>query len=104
MPTNVIVCYKAESFGAGQPPVPDAHIHIERSLPAADLQLPSLESWRNLHRAEAAHLADALMASLPQGTMHELLVVLLQRYASVYQGPTTDAGPITQTSKDGVLR
>ena len=101
---NVVICYKAESFGAGRPPVPDAHIHIDCSLPAADLQFPSLESWRNLHRAEAQRLAEALMASLPQGTMHELLIVLLQRYASVYQGPTTDVGPITQTSEDGVLR
>lgn len=99
-------CFKA-ACTAGRPPVPDAHIYIDRPLPGP-LDTPSphiaLEAWRSLHRVEAQRLAEGLMASLPQGTMHELLIVLLQRYASVYQGPTTEAGPLTQTDEDGVLR
>ena len=98
----ILTCYKASS-ATGRSPIPDAQIHIAHPLPP-DEAVRSLEGWRTIYHCEARQLADVLMASLPQGTIHELLLVLLQRYSSVYQGPTTDAGPLTQTSEDGVLR
>ena len=103
MPHTTLTCYKASSCSAGRPPISDAHIHIERSLSEEDLQRLGLESWRNLYRDEARHLAAVLGASLPQGTMHELLIVLLEQYASVYRGTTTEAGPLVRTGADGRL-
>jgi hypothetical protein len=41
----------------------------------------SLEEMRALYQAEARGLADVLSDSLPGGTMHELLIELLQRKA-----------------------
>ena len=93
--------FKADGYGVGSLP-PDTYLHIDRLLPDSRSSSP-LEGWRALYRAQAEGLAEALLDSLPQGTAHALLLCLLEKYACVYRGPTTDAGPLVRVGKDGKL-
>lgn len=83
--------------------IPRVIIEITEPMPEHDYADYTLEDIRNFHRAQAKELAAVLMASLPQGTLHELLIELLQHYACVYRGPITDPGPLVKTAEDGTL-
>ena len=65
-----------------QKPVPDAHIEI--TAPVADFG--DLEKAEQFYREQAQALTETLAASLPQGTMHWLLIALLLKYPSYYVG------------------
>ena len=83
--------------------IPNTVIRITEALPHHEHPHETLEEVRDFHRAQAKELAAGLMGSLPQGTLHELLIELLHNYACVYRGPTADAGPLVKTGKDGIL-
>jgi hypothetical protein len=69
-------------------PVPETVIRIDQPLPALERMTPA--SVATFYAEEAGLLATALCASLPQGTLHQLLGILLARYATVYRGKTGD--------------
>jgi hypothetical protein len=74
---------KAQPVDAGQV-IPDL------SLQVAAWELPSHwtpEGVEEFYQEQADCLGRALARSLPQATMHQLLVWLLQRYACLYVGP-----------------
>lgn len=61
--------------------VRDAHIAIDQPLP----EFESLDGASAFYRAEAAQIAAALK-SLPQGTRHQLLLLLLEQAPVFYRG------------------
>jgi len=75
-----VTVYKAEGLGHC-PEVADVTIHIAGSIPPSS----SLEQSRALYRVQAQRLRDALY-HLPQGTKHQLLILLLQDAESLYRG------------------
>ena len=83
--------------------IPKVIIEITEPMPEHKFTTRTLEEVRNLHRTEAKEIAAGLMDSLPQGTLHELLIALMQSYACVYRGPTLDAGSLIKTGDDGIL-
>ena len=87
------------------PAIPKTIINITEVIPGSEADHPqrTLEEIRDFYRAQAKEIAAGLMASLPQGTLHELMIELLHSYACVYRGPTADAGPLMKTGRDGIL-
>lgn len=80
---KVIVC-KASPITADEP-VEGVEIHIEKSLPDfADVK--SLEEIENFYKDEAITIYKALRDSLPQGTRHQLLILMLQGELELYKG------------------
>lgn len=93
--------YKAQQLWTHQT-IPDVTILVKDLWPddfppQGPLPTDWLKQQQAQHRHQAEQLVDALMESLPQGTMHEVLAYLLVRYGSVYRGPTSDAGPLVQS-------
>ncbi|NUP13816.1 MAG: hypothetical protein HOW73_47885 [Polyangiaceae bacterium] len=79
---TVTVCM-AEPIGRDADPVATTIAICER-IPAADRSLAEAEDF---YRGEAKKLYGALTASLPQGTLHALLVELLNGAPSLFRGP-----------------
>lgn len=50
-------------------------------------EIGSLEQARQLHQRQGLELADAILASLPGGTVDALLVELMRRRASLFSVP-----------------
>ena len=76
-----------------EPEIPGVTLQIAGELPPFDGV--AMEDVVAYYQREATQVVEALVTTLPQGTMHAVLVTLLSRYGSVYRGPTTDAGPLT---------
>lgn len=89
--------------------IPDLTVRVDREIPSFD-DVPPSEALREIadfYRAEASRLVHALEHSLPQGTMHALLVVLLDRHLSLYKGVmlSQNPGPLAEGGverKEGV--
>ena len=92
---DIVIC-KAEAV-AGQK-VDGSTIHIWAGLQTfGDLNLA-----REVYQAEARILFDALTTSLPDGTLCELTVLLLQHRASLLRVPTiTDEKAAPEAAKEG---
>lgn len=73
--------YKAQGMGAAS--VESVAIHIETEMPDS----VSLAACRQLHAAQAELLVDALLRSLPGGTIDAVLYTLMQRRASLFVVP-----------------
>ena len=72
---------RARSVGDSHPPKLTIKAHEQIH------DLKSLEEARALHRRQGIELADALLASLPGGTIDELLAELMRRKASLFSVP-----------------
>jgi len=79
--TNTISLFRAASIGEDHPPrmTINAHEQISEDI--------SLNSARALHNRQGAELAEALLQSLPGGTVDVLLVELMRRRASLLSVP-----------------
>lgn len=80
-PTNTIFLFRAASIGEDHPPVLTIKAHEQIS------EDHSLNSARALHNRQGAELAEALLQSLPGGTVDVLLVELMRRRASLLAVP-----------------
>ena len=100
---TTVSLFKANASYKGQTPILDTVIRIDVPLPDPPNTPDALEQYRRAYQQQAERLAEALMAALPQGTMHALLAELLHQYACVYKGPSTDAGPLVKLNPDGTL-
>lgn len=79
--TNTISLFLAASIGEDHPPLMTINAHEQIS---EDI---SLNSARALHNRQGAELAEALLQSLPGGTVDVLLVELMRRRASLLSVP-----------------
>lgn len=79
-----ISVYRAQP--TGPVPVESVRISIEKMIP----EHPSLDAARSTYAANAAVIADALVQSLPGGTVDQVLIELLKRKASLFKVPFTD--------------
>lgn len=77
----MITIYKAESIG--REVVPELHINATEAAP----EMRDLVAAHAHYQEQARAIADALSTSLPGGTVHELLVELLQRKACLLRVP-----------------
>ena len=73
---------RAASLGGSSSP-PNLKIIVESQMPDNF----SIEAAREIYTAEAKVLADALLKSLPGGTIDQLLAELLERKASLLRVP-----------------
>lgn len=64
------------------------HLTICVDLPLNTHYAETLCDLLTLFRADAFALTNALVDALPQGTMHALLICLLQHYPSYFVGTT----------------
>ena len=80
---KVFIC-KASPITADEP-VEGVEIHIEKSIANFD-NAESLEEIENFYKAEAMTIYKALRDSLPQGTRHQLLILMLQGKLELYKG------------------
>ncbi len=80
-PTNTISLFRAASIGEDHPPVLTINAHEQIS------ESPSLNFAKALHNRQGIALADALLRSLPGGTVDVLLVELMRRRASLLAVP-----------------
>ena len=95
-PTEIVVKLHRAQAPTSQPDdaVPLVKIIIDTSLnespgwaearadPARTLRNPREHALTHLAKAEASKLYDALVAALPQATLHQLLIVQLERTAN----------------------
>lgn len=89
-----ITLYKADPITEDRN-VPDLTIHIKITFPRlSSTGSDSLREHEAIYKAEAKRLTDALMGSLPGGTIHALLVELLRRKVDLYRGVYVYAGEI----------
>lgn len=72
---------RAGSVGNSQPPV--LTIEVREQIG----EVGSLDEARQLHSKQATTLADAMLASLPGGTVDALLAELMRRRASLFSVP-----------------
>lgn len=61
-------------------------IHVIEPIPRHLESILDLDGWESWYKLQAAMVADALTSTLPQGTLHQLIVLLLERYPSLYSG------------------
>ena len=80
-PTNTIFLFRAASIGEDHPPALTIKAHEQIS------EDHSLNSARALHNRQGTELAEALLQSLPGGTVDVLLVELMRRRASLLSVP-----------------
>lgn len=73
--------FKAQPTGSV--PVPSVTVKIITEIPNCD----SLEHAREVYATDARDLAKALTTSLPGGTVHALLVALLEHKVSLLRIP-----------------
>ena len=73
--------YKAEECGGC--PVPDLHLSITEHVPAFPAGTRWEDAANGFYRAQGRELVAALKRTLPGGTMHALLVALLEDKASL---------------------
>ncbi len=59
-------------------------VSISAFLPP--IEAHTLEEFGRILQADAERLADALVQSLPQGTVHRLIIELMSRHVSYYRG------------------
>lgn len=76
-----IEIWKAQPLGNRQ--VSNVRLRIEQSLP----EQSSLAKADAVFRSQAITIADALMDSLPGGTLDRLIAILLERKASHFVVP-----------------
>ncbi|MBL8473815.1 MAG: hypothetical protein JNM98_18640 [Rhodocyclaceae bacterium] len=74
---------RASSVGSENPPALTIEVHEQ----IGEVGSLSLNEARQLHSRQAAALADALLASLPGGTVDALLAELMRRRASLLSVP-----------------
>lgn len=72
---------RAGSVGSNQPPI--LTIEVREQIG----EVITLDEARQLHARQAAALADAMLASLPGGTVDALLAELMRRRASLFSVP-----------------
>lgn len=72
---------RARSVGSNHPPALTIEVHEQIG------EVGSLDEARRLHSKQATTLADALLASLPGGTVDALLAELMRRRASLLSVP-----------------
>lgn len=72
---------RAGSVGSNQPPV--LTIEVREQIG----EVGTLDEARQLHARQAETLADAMLASLPGGTVDALLAELMRRRASLFSVP-----------------
>jgi hypothetical protein len=68
-------------------PVEKAILEITLDIPTLKDLSVGLDKVHEMYDVEAAAIMDVLFNHLPQGTMHRLLIKMLQRYPSYYVGP-----------------
>jgi len=61
----------------------DTIIEITEKIPPL---WSDLERAKEFYESEASKLAEALCNGLPQGTLHQLVIKLLQSYTTLYRG------------------
>ena len=100
-PARKIIHLKKATRTLQEQEVPGAIIYIEESIVDNDIACDirgeaHLRAARDFHKEQAQALVKALMGTLPQGTMHELIIELLHEYSCVYRGPcgSNNGGPI----------
>jgi len=76
-----ISLYKASPI-TKKKPVESAQITIEIEMP----QVGSLKQAEQIYKRQAKGLLEVLSGALPQGTRHQLLIVLLQDSSNLYKG------------------
>lgn len=76
---------RAGSIGGSNPP--EVVIEIIEQIG----EVGSLREARQLHKKQGEVLAEALLASLPGGTVDALLAELMRRRASLFSVPLVDA-------------
>lgn len=97
---NTLQIYKAQPTVKDEP-VEDLTIVMDKELPRIPEDIPvqegqdSIETSRRLHRAQARQLCNALVMTLPGGTLDALLGELLQLKASVYRVRGPEAAKVT---------
>lgn len=79
--TNTISLFRAASIGEDHPPLMTINAHEQIS------EAPSLSAAKDLHNRQGVALADALLRSLPGGTIDVLLIELMRRRASLLAVP-----------------
>ena len=86
MTATIFVC-KADQLLAEEE-VPSVHLRIEEKIPSltADISAGWHKRAENFYDAQASEVHEALK-SLPQGTRHSLLILLLQEKTDIYRGP-----------------
>jgi hypothetical protein len=81
-----VIIAKAEPVGSqkvnGLAGASQATIHIAGQVP----DFESLEAAENFYEEEAQRLMSALATSLPQGTIHRLLIHMLHHVKCYYRG------------------
>lgn len=77
-----IKLYKAEPLGGE--PVPDLRLEFVETIPLPSADLPSAQRQ---YREQAKEIVRLMSQSLPGGTMHALLVELLESKASLLRVP-----------------
>jgi hypothetical protein len=63
-------------------PIEDITIEISDELP--DLEFT--KDMERLYKNEAIDLFSALKKSLPQGTLHQLIILMLENHLNLYKG------------------
>lgn len=87
MTTENFIAHKAESIGDME--VPDGIIVIEKKMPRNTKQTFETRQGKikDVYKADAEDIYDVLAMTLPRGTLHQLLIVMLQESATLYIGP-----------------
>lgn len=81
---NIMTLYKADPI-TDDKPVEDVEIHIFRILPHGE-EFRSLREVKEFYHVDALNLFHVLKNHLPQGTRHQLMILLLQDTENLYRG------------------
>lgn len=79
-----IFLYKADPI-TNKEPVEDVEIHIKKNLDDSR-EWKSMKEINEFYKNEALDLFDAMRKHLPQGTRHQLLILLLKDTENFYAG------------------
>ena len=75
-----VITYKARQTVT---PIPDLEIKAEEEFPDDITELPTLKSLEVKHAEEGVKIANALIDTLPGGTIDALLIELLEKKKTI---------------------
>ena len=67
-------------------PIPDGIVHITGNITTKTKTVPEISDVNKIFQEEAQAIWNVFFQTLPQGTRHQLCILMLQSYRNLYHG------------------